>query len=214
LRTRAAITDGASNCTQCVPAQEAWFDFFRVVGTGNDLSLAYCKGEQCKVNQFAGSGMAKCAPCAIGKTGAGLATCTDCAPGTYGIGSSVSGGCKACESDASGLTVMQSPAGATSKAACHKTPRTVAYTSFEEPDLVFRSYSNIPYYRDKLGGDNDHYLLESKGSHSPVAYQACSGNLSLLEPTGLHELGFRTFYHDLGNGGLKNSRIGVIGDGE
>eukprot|EP01049_Picozoa_sp_SAG25_P001219 SAG25_NODE_49_length_18832_cov_5.265841_1_plen_3791_part_10 len=194
----------------------AWFDYFRLFGTGPDRTKLLCP------TKFS---------CSKGTTrtyvtGQPAASCTACKPGTADTDANPSTPCLTCSSgqyaDNTGATACtkckgypshaRSPLAAVSAAQCEYI---IGYTSFEEPTLAplnvsIKGEKLIPFYKDTIGGNINHQLHNNPGQN-PVAYAACS--------QGKVELGFRTYYSvgsrtQATRGGLANGGdiFGVIGD--
>ena len=185
-------------------AEEAWFDWFRVLGLGPDRRGQFCSGCGSNTYRMAGSNM--CTDCAPGRvSAAGAASCAACEEGKFASPGPF-GGCSDCRPSDPNMGVT-SPPGSASFSDCRPIPRVIGYTSFEEATIT--GGTTVRAYHDPLGGDGDHYL-PLLADQNPVGYTACSA--ARLEGTQA-ELGFRTFYVDTGEGGVADgAKIGVIGD--
>ena len=184
-------------------SEEVWFDYFRITGAGPDRSSSFCSSG-CPANAFRRAGSSVCEPCAPGQqSAANSASCTPCMEGSFGA---AWGGCTPCVPAQGSQQDVWSPAGSVDSSACRPRSRVIGFTSFEEPTAT--GGTSVLQYHDLLGGDGDHYLL-SVSDQNPVSYTACSN----LIDGNFAELGFKTFYHDTGAGGVADgAKIGVIGD--
>jgi hypothetical protein len=193
------------------PEEEAWFDYCRVRGTGPDYSPNFCATKSPCPNgtthaYTAGAPAPICTACPPGKADTDLdptTPCTDCVVGRYATDPERSE-CTECPGYP---TYALSPVAATSVTQCEYI---IGYTSFEEPQLaqlvIAQGKLQIPLYRDTLGGNSNHMLVNNPGEN-PVMYAPCAN--------GAFELGFKTSYlntkNALFNQGLHDgAMIGVV----
>eukprot|EP01047_Picozoa_sp_COSAG01_P022644 COSAG01_NODE_1352_length_10614_cov_13.260010_2_plen_2939_part_01 len=194
--------------------KNAWFDYFRVYGTGPDRTKLLCPSQYtCAYGTsrtyVTGEAMAACTLCPLGTadTDANPGTpCSKCTSGRYAD----KPGRASCAKCPGFPSHALSPVAATSAAQCEYI---IGYTSFEEPVLApivyIKGEAHIPAYVDTGDSTFDHVLANNPGQN-PVSYSACSN--------GKDELGFHAHYiasnTKAKHGGLSNGKdiFGVIGD--